>query len=307
MSYSSFRPKFSPLSIVLTVAITFVASESCLAQTGFRFLELGAGSRAAAMGEAYTSLASDPTAIYWNPAGLARMDGIQLHVTHSEWWLDVRHEYIGGAMRSGRHAFGGSVSGLFTGSIDRRDEKGRQIGTYGYYDMAAAVCYAYAVRPDMWLGGTVKYVREGIDHFAGDGFAADVGAQWALPWSGAMAGAALRHIGPGITVNAEESELPTTFQGGLSVRRPLGATGRAVVVSVEARKSRDYDMSILYGAEYLFPSVASVQMGYQSGMDNNDFSFGARVGRGMYAFSYAYVPYSNDWGNTHRLSLDIDF
>jgi hypothetical protein len=307
MFFSSSRSKFSLLSLTLATAITFLASAPCHAQTGFRFLEMGAGSRAAAMGDAYTSLASDPTAIYWNPAGLARMEGIKLHMTHSEWLLDVRHEYIGGAMRSGRHAFGGAVSGLFTGSIDRRDDKGRQIGTYGYYDLAAAVSYAYAVRPDLWLGGTVKYLREGIDHFSGDGFAADLGAQWALPWRGVMVGGALRHIGSGITVNAEESKLPTTFQGGFSVKRPLGATGRAVILSVEGRKSRDDDFNILYGAEYQFPSIASVQMGYQSGMDNNDFSFGAKVGRGIYTFSYAYVPYSNDWGNTHRLSLDFDF
>jgi hypothetical protein len=159
----------------------------------------------------------------------------------------------------------------------------------------------------MWVGGSFKYLREGIDHFSGDGFAADLGAQWAMPWTGVMAGATLRHIGPGITVNAEESKLPTTFQGGLSVKRPLGASGRAVVVSVEGRKTRDDDANILYGAEYLFPSIASVQLGYQSGMDNNDFSFGARIAHGVYVFSYAYVPYSNDWGNTHRLSLDIDF
>lgn len=307
MSCLSLRFKCSLLSFALVIVFAFPASESCLAQTGFRFLELGAGSRAAAMGDAYTSLASDPTAIYWNPAGLARMEGIKVHVTHSEWLLDVRHEYIGGAMRTGRHAFGGSVSGLFTGSIDRRDDKGRQVGTYGYYDLAATGAYAYAVRPDLWIGGSAKYIREGIDQFAGSGFAVDLGAQWQLPWRGVMAGAALRQLGPGITVNAEESKLPTAFQGGLSVRRPLGASGRAVLVSVEARTSRDSGANVLYGAEYQFPSIASLQMGYQSGMDNNDFSFGTKLSHGMYAFSYAYVPYSDDWGNTHRLSLDIDF
>jgi hypothetical protein len=307
MPFQSSRLRLSLLSFGLTAVVLSLASQLCFAQTGFRFLELGVGSRAVAMGEAYTSLAADPSAVYWNPAGLARMDGVQVHLTHAEWLLDVRHEYAGAAMRFGRHAVGGSVSGLFTGDIDRRDDKGRQIGTYGYYDMAAAVSYGYEARPDLWLGGTVKYLREGIDHYSGNGFAADLGAQWALPWTGVMAGAALRHLGPGITVNAEESKLPTTFQGGVSVRRPLGAGGKAVVISVEARKSRDEVANILYGAEYQFPSIASLQFGYQSGMDNNDISVGARVARGMYAFSYAYVPYTNDWDDTHRLSLDIAF
>jgi hypothetical protein len=279
------------------------------AQTGFRFLELGVGGRAAAMGEAYTSLATDGTAVYWNPAGLARMEGIKLHLAHAEWFEGVSHEYVGAGMRMGRHAIGGSFSGIFTGSMDRRDDKGRQIGTYGYYDMAAAVSYAYEARPDLWVGATGKFLREGIDNHSGNGFAADFGFQWLTPWEGVTAGAALRHLGPGITVNEEETKLPTAFQGGVSFRRQLVASGGTILVSLEARKSREDDTNLLYGADYVFPQGFSVQAGYRSGMDSADLSFGARMSRGMYSISYAYVPYSDlvDVGDTHRISLDISF
>lgn len=294
--------------LALPVAFVLIAS-TCHAQTGFRFLELGVGSRPSAMGDAYTSLADDAAAVYWNPAGLARMDGIKLHLTHAEWFEGVRHEFVGAGMRLGRHAIGGSFSGVFTGSMDRRDDKGRQIGTYGYYDLAAAFSYAYEARQDIWVGGTFKFLREGIDTHSGNGFATDLGFQWALPWEGVMAGAALRHLGPGITVNSEETNLPTVFQGGLSIRRQITGSGGAILLSVEGRKSREDDMNILYGADYLFTQGASVQAGYRSGMDSGDFSFGARLSRGMYAFSYAYVPYSDlvDVGDTHRLSIDISF
>src|SRR5436309_2303736 len=36
-------------------------------------LSLGMGPRAAAMGEAFTGLADDASAIYWNPAGMSRL------------------------------------------------------------------------------------------------------------------------------------------------------------------------------------------------------------------------------------------
>jgi hypothetical protein len=280
-----------------------------VAQTGFRFLELGVGGRPSAMGEAYTSIAMDATAVYWNPAGLARMQGIEVSLAHAEWFEGVRHEYVGAGMRMGRHAIGGSFSGVFAGSMDRRDGRGRQIGTYGYYDMAAAFSYAYEAHHDIWVGGTLKYLREGIDQHSGNGFATDFGFQWATPWEGVMAGAALRHLGPGITVNAEETKLPTVLQGGFSFRRRLLSSGGTILVSVEARKSREDDTNLLYGADYIFPQGISVQAGYRSGMDSADFSFGARLSRGMYTFSYAYVPYSDlvDVGDTHRLSLDISF
>lgn len=251
----------------------------------------------------------DATAVYWNPAGLARMNGAALHLTHTEWFEGVRQEYIGAATRLGRHAIGGAVSGIFTGSIDRRDDRGRQIGTYGYYDLAAAFSYALEARRDLWIGATVKFLREGIDHYSGNGVAADLGVQWALPWNAVTAGAALRHLGPGITVNREETKLPTAFQGGLSFRQNMGGSGSAVLLSVEGRKSREDDANVLYGLDYVTPYGASLQAGYRSGTDSADVSFGARLSKGVYTFSYAFVPYSNlvDVGDTHRISLDIAF
>ncbi len=309
MTFPTLRATRLPLPLVISIAALLLLFSQSEAQTGFRFLELGVGSLPSAMGEAYTSLATDATAVYWNPAGLARIEGTEIHLAHTEWFEGVRHEYVGAGRRMGRHAIGGAVSGVFTGSIDRRDDRGRQIGTYGYYDLAAAFSYAYEAHTNIWLGGTIKYLREGIDHHAGNGVAADLGMQWQLPWRVVTAGAALRHLGPGVTVNREESDLPTVFQGGLSFDQNLPGSGSSIVVSVEARKSRDDDANLLYGIDYVSPYGASLQAGYRSGMDSADMSFGAKISRGIYAFSYAYVPYTDlvDVGDTHRLSVDISF
>ena len=41
--------------------------------TSAEFLLLGAGARGAALGNSFAALAADPTALYWNPAGIAEM------------------------------------------------------------------------------------------------------------------------------------------------------------------------------------------------------------------------------------------
>ncbi|MFW6134899.1 MAG: hypothetical protein ACOC5R_04930 [Elusimicrobiota bacterium] len=41
------------------------------------FLDLGVGARATGMGGAFTSVSDDPTATYWNPAGLGRVTSVQ--------------------------------------------------------------------------------------------------------------------------------------------------------------------------------------------------------------------------------------
>ena len=64
------------------IILTFVALVSTLppgrvdAQTGIFFDEFGAGPRAMALGQAFTALADDPSAAYYNPAGLVRTEGI---------------------------------------------------------------------------------------------------------------------------------------------------------------------------------------------------------------------------------------
>ena len=41
--------------------------------TTANFLEIGVGSRATSMGDAYVAVANDVSSIYWNPAGLSNV------------------------------------------------------------------------------------------------------------------------------------------------------------------------------------------------------------------------------------------
>ena len=53
--------------------------------TAANFLEIGTSSSAVAMGEAYVSLADDAISAYWNPAGLAGINGLELGVSTQDW------------------------------------------------------------------------------------------------------------------------------------------------------------------------------------------------------------------------------
>ncbi|MBI4062852.1 MAG: UPF0164 family protein, partial [Elusimicrobia bacterium] len=58
-----------------------------VAQTnsGFSFLKIGVGARPIGLGSAYTAMANDATAIYWNPAGLGAIKKRELSAMHGEW------------------------------------------------------------------------------------------------------------------------------------------------------------------------------------------------------------------------------
>ncbi|MBM3287640.1 MAG: UPF0164 family protein, partial [Candidatus Eisenbacteria bacterium] len=56
---------------------------------GGQFLKLGVGARATAMGSAFVSVANDPSAVYWNPAGVARIQKNSVALNHTAWLADI--------------------------------------------------------------------------------------------------------------------------------------------------------------------------------------------------------------------------
>ena len=79
---------------------------------GFAFLKVGIGARAMGMGSAYVALADDPTAVYWNTAGLAGSEDAQVTVMHNEWIQDFRQEFAAVSRPLGKGAAGFGISGL---------------------------------------------------------------------------------------------------------------------------------------------------------------------------------------------------
>ena len=74
------------------LAQEFVTDVSNKGTTGAAFLEIGIGARAEAMGGAYSGEAGRVEMIYWNPAGLAFIDGFATSFTHSEWLANTAFE-----------------------------------------------------------------------------------------------------------------------------------------------------------------------------------------------------------------------
>ena len=57
--------------ISILFLITSVYGVNKTGTTAAKFLSIGVGSKAVGMGGAYTSIANDATAMYWNPAGVS--------------------------------------------------------------------------------------------------------------------------------------------------------------------------------------------------------------------------------------------
>jgi len=59
------------------------------------FLKIGVGARALGMGEAYVAVADDPSAAYWNPAGLVFVQTREVQAMHAEQFGQiVNHDFL---------------------------------------------------------------------------------------------------------------------------------------------------------------------------------------------------------------------
>jgi hypothetical protein len=56
---------------------------------------LNYGARAIAMGEAFTPVADDASALYWNPAGLTKIEGTEVILHTSSWPAGLSHQFVG--------------------------------------------------------------------------------------------------------------------------------------------------------------------------------------------------------------------
>ncbi|HWN80455.1 MAG TPA: PorV/PorQ family protein, partial [Candidatus Udaeobacter sp.] len=243
------RVRWGLASALLLAAAPLRAEDNA----GLVSLELPVGTRASGMGTAFVSVADDPTAMFWNPAGLARLSVPEKHwdilFQHNEWLDDFRQEYVAGATRIGRHAFGGSFSGFYINDLDGRDENGLPTVNFGAYDAVTTGSYAFKINEQAAVGGSLKYIVTNIDDITHFAFAGDLGAQVEVAPK-VHVGGAVTNLGSGVTFVTEQDDLPTAVQLGGSYVLPYDLANGSILVALDYRKARGDDSHVLFGAEY---------------------------------------------------------
>jgi hypothetical protein len=115
------------------------------------------------MGNAGVAVADNANAIFWNPAGLAFQRNTQVGITHANWLPEfdagLFYEYLVGTYHvEGVGTFGGSVTYMNLGEIERRDPDGNSLGTYSSYELAVGVSYGYQVSERLGLGTSLRAI-----------------------------------------------------------------------------------------------------------------------------------------------------
>ncbi|MEW6609072.1 MAG: hypothetical protein AB1414_16785 [bacterium] len=84
--------KFKIPFLILLGLLSVQKVEAKAGKTSYSFLKIGIGARALGLGSAFVGLADDPTAIYWNPAGLSQIKQRKLLFSHNQLSLHTTPE-----------------------------------------------------------------------------------------------------------------------------------------------------------------------------------------------------------------------
>jgi len=290
------------------------------------FLEIGVGARAVALGEAFVAVANDPTAIYWNPAGLASMQRQEVSLNHLSWPGDINYEHLAYVLPVRR--FGGSFAfqlGVLSTEMDETDEYhpfGTE-NTFSYSDFVAGAAYGRRWTDKLLVGAGIKYVREDLGSQVGGPVTSatlvDLGSIYYLGYGSVRIATSLTNFGPemtpggtfisatGETRNYDAADPPIQFRYGLAFE-PVENAQQRLTVATEITQPADNAPSAKVGLEWVWQRRFALRSGYNFNADALRFSAGiglaVPVGKSQGSIDYAYTDGGPLLG-VHRLSLGV--
>jgi len=278
--------------------------------TTAQMLKIGCHARAVGMGEAYIAVADDASALYYNPACLARVNGYSMFATHMPWFANINYEYVGMAKSFRRlGTFGVSFGTLYTDKMPVRTIL-RPEGTGEYFycsDFVLGLTYATFLTDKTAIGFTLKYVGMYLYVYSAGTICCDIGTYYWTGWHKVRFGMRIANFGPYLKFMHEMCPLPTMFSFGVA-DEVIETDMYKLTVAVNVDKPTDSKERLAIGCEYWYNDMFAVRAGYKIGHDSETWSTGVgfvqHVGKFRFSINCAYTHYEG-LKDVYRLTLGI--
>ena len=281
-----------------------------------QFLKIGVGARGAAMGGAFVAIADDATALYYNAAGIARIDQdrSELSLNHANWPAEMSFDQVGYVFHVKKipGAFGLHARSLSMQPMEETTAY-QPYGTGRTFDagmMAVGFTYARSFTDKFSAGVTANFIHEGLADLSQQTTAFDIGTLYDVGTAGMKIGMAISNIGSQIKFIDREARIPGIFRVGTSATL-LNSSDQKLVGSFEFSHPPDNSERMNVGGEYSFRKYLFLRGGYNINYDSEGvaagvgFHFPVSVA-GMADLDYAYTDML-DLGAAHRFSLKFQF
>jgi hypothetical protein len=304
------------LAAVLFLPIKALATDP-FAKVGtysLEFLKIGPSARATGMGSAFTPIANDATATYWNPAGMVDVTQTAVSLEHTFWPADVSLDFASVVFTM--PFFPGSV-GLTARALSLDPQKERTVflpeGTgkeFDAGDMSFGLSYAQFFTDKFSAGATVHFIHSGLAEKSVNTYAVDFGLIYRIGYRGMRVGMMIQSLGGKVNYDSQSAKIPTMFKVGLSMAAYQRGAHSLLGVG-EFTHPSDNTETLNVGTEYSFNQFFYLRGGYNFGFDSK----GAAAGLGLKIdttqtsnlnFDYSWEDMSF-LGDVHRFSLGFAY
>ena len=295
------------------------AEDDLAGTSGFAFLKINYSARATAMGNAYTALADNADAVFFNPAGLQAMNKPQATVSYLNYFEGIQagsFSYFRAYNKNLKYAaFMQYMSGSETRTLsDPNGEYLGEDGTFGFSNTVMGLGGSYYINPLITVGANVKFLIDILDQNSASALAVDLAILHQTTNDNLKLGVALKNFGTQISSYTEsdyEEDLPNTISVGFSYN-----PNEKFYANLDVNKPLAGDYAAHVGLEYQIHELLALRSGYKSkaedwkaGGDLEIFS-GISLGLGFawkqYLFDYAIASYG-DLGFINNFTLTYHF
>ena len=288
------------------------------------------------MGSAVTATEwASSVAMSYNPAGMARMENaVHVSLGQVQWIANTKYNVGSLAFNpaGGRYGtFGVSVRAVdypeFLGTIRSDTPSGfTDTGNFSPSALSVGVGYARTLTDRFSVGGNVKYARQALGESVmsreGDNMTRqsnsistavfDLGVLYRTGFRSLNFAVSIRNFARELTYAEESFELPLTFNIGTSIDlmdfTAINSNTHSFLLSLDARRPRDYSEQVKLGGEYVFSDLLALRAGYIYPSDEQGVSFGGGINMPInnlqLSADYAYSQLGI-FGNVHRFGLQF--
>jgi hypothetical protein len=261
--------------------------------------------RVSGLGGAFTGLADDENAVFYNPAGLAYMNQGIVALNHTIWFEDIKIENLFSSYNiSRKFGVGAGITHMWMPEIQGRDADGNLTLPFNVSSSIFTAAFAYQITHGFNIGIAAKYFMDNLGDYSASGAGFDMGLHLKTSLPGFYTGLVVQNIGADITYHKEKQKIPLTIR--------LGAVYRIFSpdfnILADVVKSIDSDPYLHVGLEYIHQDQFSVRFGNQSVWNEllvPSLGIGYSL-KNQYHLNYTFTVFSV-LGATHRLGFSFNF
>lgn len=284
------------------------------ATTGIAIFRHGVGARQLGMADVAVGIADDVNAIFYNPAGLAQINKLELNAMYFDNIVDTKDEAVSLAYPLRNGIFGRKASvGLgikaYQGGafeyIQWDDVNNVELGRKtlkAENDYMASIAYAEEIADGIYVGLAIKGIHSTlVEDYTASAVAADIGILSKTPIEGLSVGLSLLNNGTEMKFIEEGDALPQRTVVGVGYKmKPMQSVD--LKVGVDYISERDVDGIANVGVEVGLLNMVMVRFGYLTDSDLGSVTMGIGISLGWIQLDYGYAM-MDELGNLQKASL----